>query len=359
MDPKVRQGSAGAASTWSEWQGHSSTGAGRTEQQWPSTTDIRKSSGASPCGKVASLAAERELRAKVTKQWQSDQLVESKGASMGTPGEPTGLVPRRTQDPSRLEEHVGVLRQSDAHSSPKISRMLHRMDSDGKERLEPAEFGRTIKDLKPDMTARDMSTLLTHFDKNGDGVIDYGEFLQAIRGLMPANRRALVEECFAKLDRDGSKALSEAELIEHFDARSHTDVQRGVREPLDVVRSFITNFRTSAGESCVSKEGFISYYTAVNTAVKNDAFAALVNGTSKASQPATASQGCTCRTPADKLPDTLKAPGSQGPNVRPSSAPGGRRAAGSRAFLGRGEHVDTGSRLGFGESQRSPGCRPE
>ena len=50
----------------------------------------------------------------------------------------------------------------------------------------------------------DVQTLFRAFDKNGDGTIDYDEFLRVVKGPMAPKRVALVKKAYRKLDRDGS-----------------------------------------------------------------------------------------------------------------------------------------------------------
>lgn len=49
-----------------------------------------------------------------------------------------------------------------------------------------------------------MQTLFRAFDKDGNGTIDYDEFLRVVKGPMNPKRIALVKRAYAKLDKDGS-----------------------------------------------------------------------------------------------------------------------------------------------------------
>ena len=48
-----------------------------------------------------------------------------------------------------------------------------------------------------------MKTIFREYDADGNGSIDFEEFLSKLRGPMPAKRRAVVEKAFEKFDRTG------------------------------------------------------------------------------------------------------------------------------------------------------------
>ena len=52
----------------------------------------------------------------------------------------------------------------------------------------------------------------THFDADGSGIVDFEEFLHALRDPLTPRRRALVALAFGKLDKDGSGVVEPAEV---------------------------------------------------------------------------------------------------------------------------------------------------
>lgn len=55
------------------------------------------------------------------------------------------------------------------------------MDSSGRGSLEESDIARALKRLDIEMSPAQLRDLLNHLDANGDGVVDAGEFLEAMR----------------------------------------------------------------------------------------------------------------------------------------------------------------------------------
>lgn len=54
----------------------------------------------------------------------------------------------------------------------------------------------SVLDLKLSLTEEDARRLFVIFDRNSNGVIDYFEFLEVIRGSLSALRQKIVERAF-------------------------------------------------------------------------------------------------------------------------------------------------------------------
>ena len=69
-----------------------------------------------------------------------------------------------------------------------------------------------------------MSNLIQTLDRNGDGVINYDEFLYGLRGGLNETRRAIVHAAFNKLDKDGSGVITVDDIIDVYNAKLHPKV---------------------------------------------------------------------------------------------------------------------------------------
>ena len=65
------------------------------------------------------------------------------------------------------------------------------------------------------------------FDKNGDGTIDYDEFLRVVKGPMNKKRVSLVKRAYKKLDRDGSGEVDYNDIKDTYNASRHPAVLEG------------------------------------------------------------------------------------------------------------------------------------
>lgn len=76
------------------------------------------------------------------------------------------------------------------------------IDKDGSGSLNKAEFeaGLAAFGIFPKM--QDLSAMLAFFDKNGDGVIGYEEFIGALREPLSTRKNILVEKIWKKIAGD-------------------------------------------------------------------------------------------------------------------------------------------------------------
>ena len=74
-----------------------------------------------------------------------------------------------------------------------IGRQFRLIDQDGNKRLSFVEFQQGCKDFRVNFSVDEIKFLFNRFDRNRDGVINYDEFLRAVRGVMVDSRRQLAE----------------------------------------------------------------------------------------------------------------------------------------------------------------------
>jgi Ca2+-binding EF-hand superfamily protein len=63
--------------------------------------------------------------------------------------------------------------------------------------------------------------LLKLFDKNGDGSLDFNEFLIGIRGQPNNKRQAMIDKAFLKFDKDGSGTINIYDLKGVYNCKMH------------------------------------------------------------------------------------------------------------------------------------------
>jgi Ca2+-binding EF-hand superfamily protein len=58
------------------------------------------------------------------------------------------------------------------------------MDDDNSGYLDMGEFRKAIKDFRIDLNEQEISSVFSCFDRDGNGTIDYDEFVRGVRGPM-------------------------------------------------------------------------------------------------------------------------------------------------------------------------------
>jgi calcyphosin len=123
----------------------------------------------------------------------------------------------------------------------------------------------------------DIKGLFAAFDRNGDGSIDYDEFIRTLQGSMNNFRKKLVGQAFDKIDRDGSGFVDITDLKGVYNATRHPDVVSGKKTEEDILLEFLQTFETHhnicnsvAPDHIVTREEFEEYYNNVSASVDND-----------------------------------------------------------------------------------------
>ena len=108
-----------------------------------------------------------------------------------------------------------------------LTKYFDQIDVDNSGALDKQEFTAAIRELKLDVSDRDIYDLFDHFDRNGDGQISYFEFVLAIRGNMSSVRQDLVEKAFQTVDRNLTGQVDIRDLKKAYNAKNHPVVVDG------------------------------------------------------------------------------------------------------------------------------------
>lgn len=130
------------------------------------------------------------------------------------------------------------------------------------------------------------------FDTNGDGDLQFDEFMEAMRGSLRNGRRKVVQNAYAKLNHRGKTSISLADAVKVMNTNFHADVLAGHQSAQEALGEFIDYFSAKGEESSITLEGFLNYYANVSAFVdRDDDFIKSVQGTwglgSKAPAPPT------------------------------------------------------------------------
>ena len=108
------------------------------------------------------------------------------------------------------------------------------MDNNGDRKIDKLEFYQGLMDMGANITKREAEVLLEALDTNQDGVVDFNEFLVAIRGQPNAARQAIIDAAFTKFDLSGDGVITSADLATVFDCSKHPKVRAGEMTPEEV-----------------------------------------------------------------------------------------------------------------------------
>ena len=107
-------------------------------------------------------------------------------------------------------------------------------------------------------------------DTDGDGHINFDEFLVGVRGKLNEQRQAMVDKAFLKFDSNGSGVIEAADLKGIYNANFHPKVISGEMTEDEVFLEFLANFGDKNGDGKITKEEWNDYYAAVSSSIDND-----------------------------------------------------------------------------------------
>lgn len=183
-------------------------------------------------------------------------------------------------------------------------------DRQGTQHPAPGTTAQTLLQQQPTLTrhcpccclpsiGQDLDTLMTAFDRNKDGQIDFDEFLRGIRVRFPSavgavvpltgkhtqqqlctpshvfvvvvfagchqgklnkQRRDIILQAFDKLDKDGSGIVTVAEVADCYDVTQHPDVLGGSKTEEQVIKQFMRQWETTDQDGRITRDEFLDYY---------------------------------------------------------------------------------------------------
>jgi len=101
------------------------------------------------------------------------------------------------------------------------------MDDNNSKSLDKFEFTKAMTDYMLGFTEGEIQKLFIFFDVDKSGVIEFEEFVRAIRGPINPNRKKIVAMAFKKLDKDGGGYIDLSDIRGVYKADRHPDVLSG------------------------------------------------------------------------------------------------------------------------------------
>ena len=130
---------------------------------------------------------------------------------------------------------------------------------------------------------------MTYFDTDGDGHINFDEFLVGVRvrflnphrllinryscrvqGKMNAKRQAIADKAFLKFDKDGNGYIDASDLKGVYNCSFHPKVISGEMTEDQVFLEFLANFGDKNKDGRIERSEWNDYYSAVSASIDND-----------------------------------------------------------------------------------------
>ena len=153
-----------------------------------------------------------------------------------------------------------------------LARIFRAMDDNGNHQLDIDDFRWGLIDYGVTITKEEAYQILNCIDRDGNGTIDFDEFLRFIKGDLNEFRKKLIRKAYNKLDvnKDGMVKLDDIERL--YDASKHPDVLSGKRTKTEVFKEFMLKWDTQDKDGIVTIDEFFDYFRDVSCSVDTDEY---------------------------------------------------------------------------------------
>ncbi len=108
-----------------------------------------------------------------------------------------------------------------------LARQFKILDNDGGRKLDVKEFQDGMLDFGFTITDDQAQLCLKKFDRDGDGHVNFDEFLRYLKGDINQFREGLIKQAYAKLDVNGDGQVTLEDIAKLYDASHHPDLLSG------------------------------------------------------------------------------------------------------------------------------------
>lgn len=157
-----------------------------------------------------------------------------------------------------------------------LGRVFRILDDNRNRQIERNELMWGLKDFDIHLSEEQADVLLTHFDRDGSGTIDFDEFLVALRGDLNDNRKAWIRKAYDKLDVNKDGLVKLDDIAQLYDVSQHPDVQQGKLTPEQAYKQFMSMWDTQVADGIVTFDEFCEYYRDVSASIDTDEYFAVM-----------------------------------------------------------------------------------
>lgn len=141
-----------------------------------------------------------------------------------------------------------------------IGRIFRAMDDNHNHLLDTDDFRWGLIDYGIQISKDDSNEIIKRFDRDGNGMLDFNEFLRFLRGDINPTRAAWVKKAFEKLDATCDGVVTVEDVAKLYDASKHPEVIDGKKTPEQVFVEFMQQWDTKQKDGIVTFDEFLDYY---------------------------------------------------------------------------------------------------
>ncbi len=182
----------------------------------------------------------------------------------------------RKNNEANLMKFINEIRSLGSTSLISLFKQFKLNDENNSKELELYEFMKSFHEFETELNDDEITSIFNYFDKEKTGVINYVNFINAVRGPMNQKRVAVVKEAFKKLDEDKSGQVEISEIKTQYNAKNDRDVKSGKKTEEEAYNDFTETFqmnhdnRVGPRNKRVTLDEFLDYYNFVSMGIEDD-----------------------------------------------------------------------------------------
>lgn len=163
-----------------------------------------------------------------------------------------------------------VLARGGTHGIHTLARIYRIMDSNNSDSVTLEELTHGLQRYGLHMDKGDVGLLFQAIDRDHRGSLSFDEFISAVRGPVNERRKALIDQAFAVLDKNGNGTVEADDVAKAFDVSHHPEVLAGRMDPRQARQDFLSQFDGIDHDGRVSREEFLEYYGNISGSIGDD-----------------------------------------------------------------------------------------
>lgn len=153
-----------------------------------------------------------------------------------------------------------------------LGRIFQIMDDNGNRQLDIEDFRWGLIDFGINITKDEAQQILKYMDRDGNGTIDFDEFMRFMRGDLNEFRKSIIRKAYAKLDVNKDGLVKLDDIAQIYDASQHPDVLGGKKTEEEIFKEFMTKWDTQEVDGIVTIDEFYDYFKDVSASVDTDEY---------------------------------------------------------------------------------------
>ena len=178
-----------------------------------------------------------------------------------------------SEDPQIVKLREALMKRG-ATAIKGIRRQFLIMDDDRSKSLSYEEFRKGIHDFGVSVSDEEAKEMFVAFDSQGDGSINFEEFLSKLRPPMSQSRIDVITKAFKKADRTGDGVINALDLKGAYNVKQHPKYKNGEWTETQCFNDFLKTFEPDEArrDGQVSLDEFTDYYSGVSNSIDDDTY---------------------------------------------------------------------------------------